>query len=222
MLSDASDHTDKVRDYFDDRVTAYDAFYDESSHLRRWANRTFRKAVYLRRDRTTELAESHRCRTLLDVGCGSGRNSVWFVRHGIERVFGLDFSVEMIQEAQCLAERAGVAGRCEFQAGDFLAFPTGRRFDMVCALGVFDYVEQAEPFLRHMTQFADRVIYASFPGWTLVRSPLRKLRYALRSCPTRFYRRSEVRTLFEAVGFGPVHLKPVPSGCLAWAVKERP
>ena len=219
MPQDTFDHTVKVRDYFDDRVAAYDAFYDQPSRFGRWFNRTFRKAVYLRRDQTAILAGRHHCRTLLDVGCGSGQNSVWFVRHGIERVWGLDISAEMVEESRALAGRAQVADRCEFQEGDFVSWPTGQRFDMVCALGVFDYVEHPEPFLRHMAQFADRVIYASFPGWTLVRSPLRKLRYALRRCPTHFYRHSEVRALFEGVGFGPMQLKPVPSGYLAWAVK---
>jgi len=220
VTPDTSEHAAKVRDYFDHRVAAYDAFYEEPSRFGRWFNRTFRKAVYMRRDQTTALADRYGCRTLLDVGCGSGQNSVWFVRHGIERVFGLDVSAEMIEEAQALAERAGVTDRCEFQHGDFTSFPAGRHFDMACALGVMDYVEQPEPFLRHMAEFADRVVYASFPGWTLVRSPLRKVRYALRGCPTHFYRRREIEALFGAVGFGPVSIKPIPSGHLVWAVKN--
>ena len=70
-----------------------------------------------------------------------------------------------------------------------------------------------------MARFAERVIYGSFPGWTLVRSPLRKIRYALRGCPTKFYRQRDVVALFEAVGFGELEIKPVPSGRLAWAVR---
>ena len=220
MPQDISDHTVKVRDYFDERMAAYDAFYDEPSRFGRWFNRTFRKAVYLRRDQTAILAERYQCRTLLDVGCGSGQNSVWFVRHGIERVLGLDFSAEMIEEARTLALRAGVTDRCDFQQQDFVSLPAGQRFDMVCALGVFDYVANPEAFLRHMARFANRVVYASFPGWTLVRSPLRKLRYTLRRCPTHFYRRHEVGALFEKVDFGPTGLRPVPSGHLAWAVEK--
>ena len=219
-MPDTSNHTNKVRNFFDDRVGAYDAFYDDPSRFSRWFSRVFRKAVYLRRDQTAILAERYHCRTLLDVGCGSGQNSVWFVRHGIEHVFGLDISGEMIEMSRALAERAGVADRCEFKQEDFVALPEGQRFDMVCALGVFDYVENPEPFLRHMARFANRVVYTSFPGWTLVRSPLRKLRYTLRGCPIRFYRSGEIRALFEAVGFGVVHVKPVPSGYLAWAVKD--
>ena len=124
-----------------------------------------------------------------------------------------------VEESGSLAERVGVADQCRFQVGDFMSLAPTKRFDMVCALGVFDYVEYPKAFLARMAELADRVIYASFPGWTLIRSPLRKLRYALRRCPTHFYRRTEVNALFETVGFGPAHLQPVPSGCLAWAAK---
>lgn len=219
MQSGTAEHNDQVREFFDDRVAAYDAFYDELSPFRRWFNRTFRKAVYLRRNHVITLAKRYGCRTLLDVGCGSGQNTVWFVHHGIEHALGLDVSAAMVEESISLAEQAGVADHCRFEVGDFMSLDPGERFDMVCALGVFDYVEYPEPFLARMAELADRVIYGSFPGWTLVRSPLRKVRYALRRCPTHFYRRTEVNALFEAVGFGPAHLQPVPSGCLAWAAK---
>lgn len=86
---------------------------------------------------------------------------------------------------------------------------------------VHDYVEEPVEFLRHMSRFANRVIYGSFPGWTLVRSPLRKLRYSLRGCPTHFYRKREVEELFDAVGFGRFEFRAVGSGLLAWAVNEQ-
>ena len=219
MTQEPSSHATRVRTFFDARVSDYDAFYEPPSRWARQFNRIFRKAVFLRRDQTIVLARQFGCRTILDVGCGSGRNSVWFARQGIERVVGVDISREMSEEARVLAQQAGVEDRCEFSTLDFQAMPAGPRFDMVVALGVFDYVERAEEFLGHMSQFADRVIYASFPGWTLVRSPLRKIRYALRGCPTHFYRRAELRQIFDSVGFGEMGVKPVPSGCLAWAAK---
>ena len=220
MAQDTSDkHATQVRDYFDSRVDAYDAFYEPPSRFERWFNRVFRKAVFMRRDQTVTLAQRYGCRTVLDVGCGTGRNSIWFARNGVERVFGIDVSIEMIEEAKELAAAAGVADRCEFIHGDFLNMPTGPRYDLVAALGVFDYVEHAEGFLRHMAAFTDGVVYGSFPGWTLVRTPLRKIRYKLRGCPTHFYRRHEIVDLFDKVAFGPVELQPVPSGYLVWAAK---
>jgi 2-polyprenyl-3-methyl-5-hydroxy-6-metoxy-1,4-benzoquinol methylase len=213
-------HTGQVRAYFDRRVAAYDAFYDPPSPLARWFNRVFRKAVYLRRDEALRVTLSAGCQTMLDVGCGSGQNTVYFARHGVPRILGVDISPEMTQLAGQLAARAGVADQCRFQTLDFLALTPTERYDSVVACGVFDYVQRADAFLAHMARFANRIINGSFPGWTLVRTPLRKVRYALRGCPTHFYRRAEIEGLFRNVGFGRVSVLPVPSGHLAWAVKS--
>ncbi len=221
MTSKYSEHTARVHEFFEDRVEAYDAFYDPPSALARGFNRVFRKDVYRRRDQALIVADRYGCRDVLDVGCGSGQNSVWWARRGVDEVEGVDISARMVEEATELAERAGVQDRCRFKALDFCDLKTGPKFDMVAALGVFDYVEEPIAFLRHMSRFATRVIYGSFPGWTLLRSPLRKLRYSLRGCPTHFYRKSEVRALFDAVGFGRFECRPVSSGVLAWAVHDQ-
>ena len=215
-----SRHTVRVRDYFDGRAADYDAFYDPPSRFERWFNRVFRKAVYLRRDQALAVALEHGCRTLLDVGCGSGQNSVYFARHGIEHVVGVDISAEMVTRAEQLAQKADVADRCTFEQLDFTKMPAGPKYDIVVACGVFDYVEHAADFLQHMATFATRAVYGSFPGWTLVRSPLRKIRYTLRGCPTHFFRRRELVDLLGGVGFGPVEILPVPSGHLAWTVRD--
>jgi cyclopropane fatty-acyl-phospholipid synthase-like methyltransferase len=219
MPQDSSEHEAKVQDFFDRRVDAYDAFYEPHSAFERWFSRVFRKAVYLRRDQVPILAQRYGCKTMLDVGCGSGRNSVWFARNGIERVHGIDISQEMTKEAIALAEQAGVADKCDFQHLDFGSMPTGEKFDLVGALGVFDYVEQPAEFLAHMAEFTNRVVYGSFPGYTLVRSPLRKIRYSLRGCPIRFYRKRELEVLFGKLKFDHCEVLPVPSGYLAWAVR---
>jgi SAM-dependent methyltransferase len=246
VTPDNSKHTVLVRDYFDARVADYDGFYDSPSWWARTFNRLFRKAVYLRRDQALTVTLRHGCRTMLDVGCGSGQNTVYFARHGVEHILGVDISAEMIRLASELAAHANVANQCHFLHLDFMNMPppgggTGRtggtgilpvpsagtailpvnqKFDIVVACGVFDYVERADEFLAHMARFANRVIYGSFPGWTLVRSPLRKIRYALRGCPTHFYRRHELVALFEKVGFGQTEIMPVPSGHLAWATRN--
>ncbi len=217
---DASKHDEQVRDFFDTWVSSYDAFYEERSLLGRWFNRVFRKAVYLRRDGVLLLARQYGCKSVLDVGCGSGRNTVYWAQQGIDQLLGVDVSAEMIRLASEVARQAGVADRCQFQHMDFMATQPSRKYDMVAACGVFDYVLDAVPFLRHMATYAERIIYGSFPSKTLVRTPLRKLRYALRGCPTHFYSRRDLEALFDAVGFGRREIKPISSGYLAWAVKQ--
>lgn len=213
-------HTQQVTEFFDTNVAAYDAFYEPPSAVARWFNRTFRKDVYRRRDIVIELVRRYDCHTLLDVGCGSGRNSIWWLRNGVDFVHGVDISVEMIDEARRLATEAGVADRCKFEVLDFAEWPGEAKFDLVAACGVFDYVEKPMPFLARMARHANRVIYGSFPGWTLLRSPLRKIRYKLQGCPTHFYREREIRSLFDEVGFGPLDFRKVDSGRLVWAAKK--
>lgn len=212
-------HTETVRDYFQTRADDYDAFYDAETGLHRWFNRTFRKAVYLRRDQVIVLARRFGCESLLDVGCGSGRNTIWWARQGVQRVHGVDFSEEMIRQAQDVAREAQCADRCTFEVADFLRWNSSTPYDLVAACGVFDYVIDAEALLRHMARHARKVIYGSFPGWTLVRTPLRKLRYWLRGCPTHFYRRREIERLFKSVGFGTTEILPIGAGYLAWAAR---
>jgi predicted TPR repeat methyltransferase len=219
VARDTSDNTRKVQGYFDARKADYDAFYEPPSAFGRWFNRVFRKAVYLRRDQALLLAKRYGCRTVLDVGCGTGRNAIWWAHQGLERLHGVDISQEMIGEARALAARANLGDRCTFEFGNFMTWTTDRRYDLVVACGVFDYVTDAAALLGHMSEFADKVVYGSFPGWTLVRTPLRKVRYALRGCPTHFYRRHEIERAFENAGLGVCELKAVPSGYLAWAVK---
>src|SRR5262249_50207667 len=89
VTPDTSEHAGRVRRYFDERVADYDTFYEPPYAAVRAFNRVFRKAVYLRRDQVITLARQYGCRTMLDVGCGSGRNSVWFVRNGIPHVHGI-------------------------------------------------------------------------------------------------------------------------------------
>ena len=88
--------------------------------------------------------------------------------------------------------------------------------DSLVAGGVFDSVQRADEFLAHMAALANKIIYGIFRGRTLTRTPLRKLRCTVRSCPTHFYRRHQIVELFQGIDFGRVEVLPVPSGHLAW------
>lgn len=54
---------------------------------------------------------------VLDIGCGTGTNSLWLARQGFE-VTGLDISQEAVAMARKRADEEGVA--CRFVCGDFL------------------------------------------------------------------------------------------------------
>ncbi len=70
----------------------------------------------------------------LDLGCGTGTNCIYLVRHGWE-VVGVDFSILAIRRARRKARRAGVD--CQFYRGDvtdlaFLADPFDLALDIGC------------------------------------------------------------------------------------------
>jgi len=196
-----------VERYFQQRADAFDALYDES----RWwyrLDRLLRRGLYERVDLTLRELGGLGEFSVLDVGCGSGRNAVLFAGAGARRVVGVDFSARMIELAKALSRDHGVDGKCEFVQADFLAYPTTERFDAVVALGVFDYVAEPREFLQRMMERATGKVIASFPRASLIRAPLRRLRYALRNCPVYFTTEERIAELCRAAGL--THFRIVP------------
>jgi len=77
------------------------------------------------------LIESHRpgARTLLDLGCGTGRHASLLAASGYD-VVGVDRSPAMLTEARSRAS----AGRTEYFEGDLCSVRLGREFDVVVSL----------------------------------------------------------------------------------------
>jgi 2-polyprenyl-3-methyl-5-hydroxy-6-metoxy-1,4-benzoquinol methylase len=174
----------RTQRYFDHHAAQFDSIYHEGQPIQRALNRTFRKAIYERFAITFEQAGDVAGKTVLDVGCGSGRYAVEFATQG-------------------------VAARCEFIQGDFTAQMIDQRFDVVIAIGVFDYQDRPVEFLRKMRQHCSGRIIATFPGRSLIRMPLRKFRYWLGNCPVLFYREQEVREIGRHAGLRVVNIIPI-------------
>jgi SAM-dependent methyltransferase len=211
----------RIENYFQRRASQFDALYSEESTWQYFFNHLFRRPLYERVQLTVEAFQDMRDFTVLDVGCGSGRNSVVFVQNGARRVVGIDFSKNMIDLAQDCARRHGVSNCCDFICGDALTYPFQERFDFVVALGVFDYVREPQALLRRMIGLADQKVIASFPGWSPVRAPQRKLRYWLRNCPVYFSTRRRMHQICTDVGLESPELVPV-SGHAGWVLVGSP
>lgn len=100
-----------------------------------------------------EFLQSHPCERghALDVGCGTGTNSLWLARQGLT-VLGVDVSPIAIEKAR--AKAADTSLDCRFVTADFLGDGiTDGPFDVVFDLGCFHL------FDKHVDRerFAERV-----------------------------------------------------------------
>jgi 2-polyprenyl-3-methyl-5-hydroxy-6-metoxy-1,4-benzoquinol methylase len=199
--------TQDVKTYFTDRARLFDALYEGDSRLDRVLNRVLRRPMFQRYVFTLAAIGHLSGRRILDVGCGAGRYAVELCQAGAD-VVGIDFSSEMLAMARQRAERARVGHKATFIAEDFVQWSReeSAHFDVAFAMGVLDYVENAQEFIAQMAKVADEVI-VSFPRPTPVRMPLRKLRYWLRGCPVHFYRKREIEQMYTRAGLRNVTIR---------------
>jgi SAM-dependent methyltransferase len=200
-----------VRSYFERTADNFDALYEDRHNWNYRFNRVFRKGLFQRIEKTTQALEGMEDFTVLDVGCGSGRNSALFADKGARRVVGIDFSAPMLELAREYTRARRVADQCEFIQADFLDYPFQETFDVVVALGVFDYMEDPVSVLKRMTELSDDKVVASFPGVSSIRAPLRKLRYALRNCPVYFYTSTRLRQICHEAGLAKFRIDKLAS-----------
>jgi ubiquinone/menaquinone biosynthesis C-methylase UbiE len=200
-----------VKTYFERTADNFDALYENRRNLSYRFNQLFRKGLFQRIEKTTKAFAGMEDFTVLDVGCGSGRNSALFAEQGARRVVGIDFSAPMLELAREYTRMKHVADRCEFLQADFLEYPFHETFDVVVALGVFDYVADPVRVLKRMRELANHKVVASFPGVSPVRAPLRKMRYALRGCPVYFYTGTKLRQICHEAGLANFRIEKLAS-----------
>ncbi len=135
------------------------------------------------------------------------------LENGASRYVDVDLSDTMLDLARERLSRFGE--KVELVQGDFLAAELGDPFDVVLALGYFDYIDDAEAHVRRITELCSGSAVASFPRWTWTKGPIRKLRYeVINRCPIFDYTEEQLRELFRSAGFSRVELHPGRSGFL--------
>ena len=200
--------SEAVREYFNRAVDDFDAIYGGKGALWRWINRKFRRDMYERYRLTFETCGDVRGKTVLDIGCGSGRYSIEFAKRGATQVVGIDFASNMVKLAQEYARVHDLTDQCQFMTGDFMDMEFQQRFDVCLAIGVLDYIAQPRPFLEKMRAATKQHLILSFPSTSIVRTPLRKIRYWYKQCPVHFYDQSKIQRLVE--GLGSFRLTKIP------------
>ena len=74
---------------------------------------------------------------LLDLGCGEGRNAVYFAKHGFE-VVGLELSAPGLEKTRRFAAELGV--EVETIHGDMLRYEIDRPYDVIFSTGTLQYL----------------------------------------------------------------------------------
>ncbi|MER9654929.1 class I SAM-dependent methyltransferase [Mesorhizobium sp. M0152] len=98
----------------------------------RWQRHIYdltRKYYLLGRDRLIEGLEVPTGGTVLELGCGTGRNIILAARRYPDaRFFGLDISAEMLETAGAAIAREDLSGRVTLARGDATDFDTNALF----------------------------------------------------------------------------------------------
>jgi SAM-dependent methyltransferase len=214
-MSDSTTAPERVRTRFEDKAQQFDDLYEDE----RWLVRTFRPGLFRRRKLAVDTVAAYGSPRVLDVGCGSGRIGEFVLEAGTAHYVGVDFSAPMIAMSRARLDR--FAERTQLLVDDFLTAPLEGPFNVILALGLFDYLPDPHRFSRRMFELTapGGCVVGSFPSWSLVKGPVRTVRYVwIGNCPIFNYPRGELELMFGASGFDQVEiLSPGRSGFLVRA-----
>lgn len=207
----------RVRNRFREKAHAFDDLYEDERPL----VRLLRPGLFRRRQLAVDTVKAHTSPRVLDVGCGSGRIGEFVLEAGASGYLGIDFAEPMIELARARLER--FSERAELLLEDFLDARIEGQFDVILALGLFDYLPDPDRYSRRMFELCATggCVVGSFPAWSLVKGPIRKVRYEwVGDCPIFNYDRSGLERMFRASGFERVEIvSPGRSGFLVRAFR---
>jgi SAM-dependent methyltransferase len=207
----------RVRNRFRDRAQQFDDLYEDERPL----VKLLRPGLFRRRRLAAETVAAYTDPRVLDVGCGSGRIGEFVLEAGAAHYVGVDFSEPMIALARDRLQRHD--DRVELIVEDFLNAKLTGPFDVVLALGLFDYLPNAAQFAHRMFELTapGGCVVGSFPSWSLLKGPARKVRYEwIGDCPIFNYTRPGLQQMFTDSGFARIEiLSPGHSGFLARAYR---
>jgi SAM-dependent methyltransferase len=210
----STDSTGRVREHFRKKAFSFDHLYDEEHALQR----ALRPGLFNRREFALEVARDYDAPRVLDVGGGSARIGEALLDQGASQYVDVDLSDSMLDLARARLTRFG--DKATLIQSDFLQASIPGSFDVILALGYFDYIADAPTHVERISELIapGGSVVASFPRWTWTKGPIRKFRYeVVNNCPIFDYTREGLAELFG--GYANVEIRPGKSGFLLRATK---
>jgi SAM-dependent methyltransferase len=196
--------------YFNRKIESFDNIYrSERKGVGPLLNNTLRASVRQRFKLAFDLLGDMRGKSVLDVGCGTGRYMFESIRRGAKNVMGIDAAPGAIEAARKMASHLDLKDKAQFNETDFLDFDPKNHFDIVFAVGYFDYILNPKTHIQKMFEISNEFLYISFPKLWHPLTPARKLRLFLNRCPVRFYSKKKIRELMNFAGFTDFEIKSV-------------
>jgi 2-polyprenyl-3-methyl-5-hydroxy-6-metoxy-1,4-benzoquinol methylase len=205
----------RIAALWDSHARRWDQIYSDSGAVRsRTWDRFTRQNVRRRFERCFSGTPDLNGKTVLDLGCGTGRFLDESLRRGARRVLGVDLSPAMIQMARGLLIDREWGAKIELRCCDLMGLALDERFDLVIAMGLFDYLDDPEAVIAPAATWCRGVFVASFPHRVSIRWAPRMLYWRRRGINPRFYSKREIQRLADSAGFrgsrieriGPVYL----------------
>lgn len=206
-------NSQSVKKYFDNVPNEWDSLYEKENYLKFSVNKLLRKGLINRYDFTFDSCGDVDGLSVLDIGSGTGRYSVEFAKRGANKVVGIDFAPKMVDFSRNIAKDMGVSNKCEFVCGDFLTNEFHQKFDIIIAVGFFDYIKETDKVFRKISDFKPKIFIASFPSFTPIWGIQRHIRYYwIKKCPIFNYNYEKLEELFKQTTFNWYKIKKGTKG----------
>ena len=146
-----------------------------------------------------ELSPLHG-KTVLDIGCGSGRASILLAKEGA-RVTGIDCAERMIELAKKYQHRESTIDNIEFMCCDFMnEFTDDHKYDYCIVLGVLDYIQDPWSFLTKIKRITTKKIIATYPAKFTLQSFIRKVWLSKRTGHVYLHSAEDLREMYRNLG----------------------
>jgi len=213
------DKEKKVKQYFEVGAKDFDDIYNwmsgtQDKSLKKLINKFFRKGMVERFKLALEECESNK--TVLDVGCGSGRISIALAELGAH-ITGIDYSLPMIELAKEYLQKYEKENNkklnIKYIHSDFINnYYSGEKFDVSLALGVTDYLRDPIPLLLKMKDLTKEKLIVSYPAKFTFQIPLRKIWLWTKKCPVYFYTKKRIKAIYNSINLTHYEIIDVAAG----------